>query len=417
MIAVVGTRWLLEEKGQHTAQKVDVGRPRGSHLAPETRDAEALHHGERDAVLHRHDQDLAAADMIKRLPYIEHVARPEIREPGGGMGAAAEHTVGHHHAFRQPGRARREADRDHVIRLDGTGMRRAIRVVQNLREISPDARPFPPDHGGQAEAGQERIDLLRIAAIGDHELRLGMQEDVFQAISAQIDVDRHDAGAELQEAKEDDHMVRMVREHHRDAISSLDAERREAVGEPVSRPRKIGDGDHASARLGEDEIPVLRRAVIHQGANRQITAPPRANILAFHRLLLNCVLSQYNIPLRIVGSRSSAYGNRPDCGCTVLLPTEHVGPSASPTGAAFINCKGIVLSVMISCRNPFGSGRVRELMTLHFWLRVLDDTQDQLRRDGYTLSFGSDLGRGIFQTARTARWLSGNSDPQPPGLA
>ena len=70
-------------------------------------------------------------------------------------------------------------------------------MVQDLREICPDVRPFPPEHGGQAEAGQERIELLRIAAIGDHEVRLRMQEDVFQAISAQIDVDRHDAGAEL----------------------------------------------------------------------------------------------------------------------------------------------------------------------------------------------------------------------------
>ena len=87
-------------------------------------------------------------------------------------------------------------------------------------------------------------------------------------------------------------MVRMVREHHRDAISSLDAERREAVGEPVSRLGKISDGDHASARLGEDKIPVLRRAVIHQGANRQITGPPRADSLPFHRLLPNSALSQ-----------------------------------------------------------------------------------------------------------------------------
>jgi hypothetical protein len=50
------------------------------------------------------------------------------------------------------------------------------------------------------------------------------------------------------------------------------------------------------------------------------------------------------------------------------------------------------------------------------WLRVLDETQDQLRRDGYILSFGSDLARGILRLPIMRDGFL-NSPQQPTGLA
>ena len=55
------------------------------------------------------------------------------------------------------------------------------------------------------------------------------------------------------------------------------------------------------------------------------------------------------------------------------------------------------------------------LKTIRVWLRVLDETQDQLRRDGYILSFGSDLERGILRLPIRPDG-SGKSSRQPAGF-
>ena len=86
------------------------------HLGPEPAGAESLNHVQDDAAEQRQHDQLRAADVVQRLPHVQHVAVPRVRDEARAFAGEAQHAVRHQHALRRAGRAGGVADRKQRLR-------------------------------------------------------------------------------------------------------------------------------------------------------------------------------------------------------------------------------------------------------------------------------------------------------------
>jgi hypothetical protein len=288
---VLGARRLLEEQAHDSAEEMQMRAALGDHLVHQVRDAEALDHRERDALHDREHDDLRAADVIDRLPEVEHVAGPRIAEPARRPRRRLQHLVRHPHALRRARGARGVADEDGVLLRRGDRGPRRVGVRAQRLEGDLSGRTgveAAAAHDQQLErAGlQDGLQLRGKARIDDQRPRLGMRDLEAERVAAQMDVERHLADAEPQHRPEGDHVVRRVRQHHRDAIAARNPCASSALAKRFTACSKRADRDRASLPAQIDVAGILGDAGIEhrlQRQRRELRRPARQRLVDRHR--------------------------------------------------------------------------------------------------------------------------------------
>src|SRR5438876_5610386 len=83
--------------------------------------------------------------------------------------------------------------------------------------------PSAPDHASNRRCRQDRAQRLREAAFDDEAREVAVAQQMLQARTAQVSIERHHDRAELGEGEKGDDVIRMMIEHDTGAIAGHDA--------------------------------------------------------------------------------------------------------------------------------------------------------------------------------------------------